>query len=702
MDALLAVRGCIAAALAGRRQPVDARLGGVILKSHQMDAVHRLRDALATCGGALLADAAGLGKTYVALALARDVGGAVVAAPAALRAQWRLAAECAGVAIDWCSLETLSRRPVPGSRALLIVDEAHHLRNPGTRRYRHTASLAVGRQVLLLTATPVHNRPADRDALLALFLGAGADAVENGLLARLIVRREADAALMPRRSAARWLAAPPALGISAALRALPPPLPASDGRLAAALVAMSLAHAWSSSIAALDAAVRRAIHRARALDDALSAGRWPTRSELRAWITTETSSQLAFAELVASPSREDPAVARAQLARHVTALDALRALTSRHVAADTVARAECLRKILRAHRGATILAFSRYAATVDALWRALRFEPGVAAITASGVRSAGGGLTRRDVLGALASNGAAHSVSPLRLVLSTDLLGEGLDLRAASVVVHLDQPWTPALLDQREGRAARLSSPHDAVAVYAMRPPRGAERLLALGDRHGAKRLAMARGTAAGRAREALLSLVTPWMSANPAPHKRAVVATARAATAGWVAAVRDAGGRPRVLVSAVGVDSAVEDDARLLELLGDIGGTARADPARMRIARSAVRRWLGANSSASLASARRGGGAARAAIARRLDEALLAVLLHQRSAMAARFDDVRARLTTLRGAGVERALAAAAQLATVDELVAAVERIEQHGVARESAPQRARLLALLLLTAGE
>lgn len=664
-----------------------------------MDAVHRLRDALQAYGGALLADVAGLGKTYVSLALARDVGGALVAAPAALRAQWRLAADRAGVSIDWCSLETLSRRPVSSGHGLLVIDEAHHLRNPGTQRYANVATLAAGKRVLLLTATPVHNRPAERDTLLALFLGVRAGALDAGVLARLVVRREADPLLLPVRRATRWLRAPSAPGIGGALRALPPPLPAADGRLAAALVAMTLAHAWSSSIAALDAAVRRAIHRAHALDDALSAGRWPTRRELRAWVTSDESSQLAFAELVATPSTGDPGVARAVVARHIAALDTLRAVTTTRIAADTNSRAGTLRQLLRTHRGATIVAFSRYAGTIDALWRALQFEPGVVAITASGVRSAGGGLRRRDVLAALASSDATSSVMPLRLVLSTDLLGEGLDLRAASVVVHLDQPWTPALLDQREGRAMRLSSPHTAIAVYALRPPRGAERLLALGNRLRTKRAAMELGTAAGQTREALLTLVQPWLPAHPMRPAGGAVATARAGTSGWVATVRDAAGRSRVIASSGGGPGVVEDDARLLELLRRVRGAAVTDPACVRAAHRAIRHWLDADTSARLANALDGATGARTAIARRLDSALRAEPLHRRALLRSRITAVRALLATTRGAGMERAMAAAAQLGTIDDLLVALERLGTSGEPCHTSSGRARLLALLLLT---
>ena len=43
-----------------------------------------------------------------------------------------------------------------------------------------------------------------------------------------------------------------------------------------------------------------------------------------------------------------------------------------------------------------------------------------------------------------------------RLFLSTDAGGVGLNLQHASVVVNLDQPWNPAVLEQRIGRVHRL------------------------------------------------------------------------------------------------------------------------------------------------------------------------------------------------------------------------------------------------------
>jgi superfamily II DNA or RNA helicase len=699
MDALVAVRRRIAEAIVGTTPDADARLGDVVLRPHQMDAVRRLRAALHAHGGALLADAPGLGKTYVALALARDDGGAAVIAPAALRAQWMRSASRAAVRVQWWSLEQLSRRPAASAAPLLIVDEAHHLRNPRTSRYAHAAALAVGKRVLLLSATPVHNRAEDRDALLALFLGPAAGSLSVGEMAQLIVRREMHAASLPRRQPVRWIASPCGPDMSGELRALPPPLPAADGREAVALMRLTLAHAWSSSVAACDATVRRALHQSAALDDALAEGRWPTRGELRAWVATAESSQLAFATIVAAPATGDCSRARAMLARHVRALEALR---SRLVLAredDTAARAALLRRVLAAHPGATVIAFSRYAATIDALWRAMRFDAGIVAITARGVRSAGGGLGRQELLSALASRADQDARIPLRLILSTDLLGEGLDLLAASVIVHLDQPWTPARLDQRVGRALRLGSPHEAITTYALRPPRGAARLLALATRLRDKRAAMNTSVAAGDARESLLSFVRPWLAAG---RGRARLAAVRAGIGGWVAVVRDARGHERVIVGSNG--AVAEDDAYLLDVLQQVGHGAAATPSalRAREARRRIREWLRADGASGLIHVRDGEGGSRAAIARRLDNALRAAPLHQRAVFQSRIAAAQARLAALRGAGSERALAAAAKCETVPELLEAVEAISAVPHEERPAGRTSRLLALLLLVADE
>ncbi|HXI32992.1 MAG TPA: hypothetical protein VNH63_02835, partial [Gemmatimonadales bacterium] len=80
------------------------------LAPHQATAAARLREIIARWGGALLADAAGLGKSYVALAVAAASRQPVtLVVPAVLVPQWRALAAQLGVDVAIITHESLSR-----------------------------------------------------------------------------------------------------------------------------------------------------------------------------------------------------------------------------------------------------------------------------------------------------------------------------------------------------------------------------------------------------------------------------------------------------------------------------------------------------------------------------------------------------------------------------------------------------------------
>lgn len=57
-----------------------------------------------------------------------------------------------------------------GDVDIVIVDEAHRFKNQDTQDYETLSNICRGRQVILLTATPFNNRPADIFSLLKLFI----------------------------------------------------------------------------------------------------------------------------------------------------------------------------------------------------------------------------------------------------------------------------------------------------------------------------------------------------------------------------------------------------------------------------------------------------------------------------------------------------------------------------------------------------
>ena len=177
--------------------PRDIIVGSILLKTHQSSAVKRIEAALTEFGGALLCDEVGMGKTYVAAAIAHAYSRVLVVAPAGLATMWRKALSRTSTSADLVSFEKLSRSVAasrslvsPSGYDLVIVDEAQHARNRGTHRYAQLQQLVRAAGVLLLSATPIHNRREEMLALLSLFLGDRAKTLTPDEIARCVIRRE--------------------------------------------------------------------------------------------------------------------------------------------------------------------------------------------------------------------------------------------------------------------------------------------------------------------------------------------------------------------------------------------------------------------------------------------------------------------------------------------------------------------------------
>lgn len=305
VPALADVLDAIARA-AGSDANAPMAIGSIVLRPRQTEAVRRVRAALTEFGGAIVADAPGLGKTFVALGVASIYGRCMVAAPASLATMWHDAASRACVPMDFVSLEQLSRKAAEHRAPLVIVDEAHRVANPTAQRYGRVAALAHRAHLLLLTATPVRNRASELGALLALFLGNESAHADEAMIARCVIRRdESPDHVVPEIVEARPIRRRGTPAIAEALRTLPPPLAAVDGTPAPALVASVLARCWASSTAALDAALVRRVQRGAALAAALATVdfRPACSSAHGSWATTPCSSRSLLSPHLSTPIR---------------------------------------------------------------------------------------------------------------------------------------------------------------------------------------------------------------------------------------------------------------------------------------------------------------------------------------------------------------------------------------------------------------
>ena len=102
-------------------------------------------------------------------------------------------------------------------------------------------------------------------------------------------------------------------------------------------------------------------------------------------------------------------------------------------------------------------------------WRALRHRAG------SAPRQSILDWFRPGVLAA--ADGRFADIVPRHLI-ATDVAAEGLDLQRAARVVHYDLPWTPARMDQREGRARRAGGVHREMEAVRFEPPPAVEARL--------------------------------------------------------------------------------------------------------------------------------------------------------------------------------------------------------------------------------
>lgn len=164
------------------------------LTRFQADGVKRMKRLLDEIGGVLVADEVGLGKTYLALEVIAAASEerrqrVLIAAPAALKSSvWEPILDRYDLSrrVKAYSYEEIRNRMNPDDprhdefadsaedAALIIVDEAHNLRNASAARSEALDKIILAgkhpKKVVLLTATPVNNSLIDLETLVKYFI----------------------------------------------------------------------------------------------------------------------------------------------------------------------------------------------------------------------------------------------------------------------------------------------------------------------------------------------------------------------------------------------------------------------------------------------------------------------------------------------------------------------------------------------------
>jgi superfamily II DNA or RNA helicase len=427
---------------------------------------HQRAPARAIVGGTatrvVIADQVGLGKTLSAALVLAELAArglcerALVLVPAGLRDQWRGELEThAGLRADVVDAAALAerRRDRPAGESpwtaagmaivsmdlarqasvltglvawpwdVLVVDEAHQAASDSARAAAASRIALCSRVVLLLTATP---HSGDPQAFRRLVTLGG-----PGTPAAWFRRERPDVeAQIPERRTRRWR-------VRSTL---------AEARLLEALGAYCRRVDRGGGA---DARLAMIVLRKRALSSAEALGR--SVEHRRRALAGVTGEQLAL-PLDALPGEHDVADAEQPMALmapgledrggEVAMLDAL-AILARQASQDSSKWRAILRLIHRTSE--PVICFTEFRDTLRALVARLGDAVSLAVLH--------GGLDRAERREAV----ARFTQGEVRVLVATDAAAEGLNLQArCRVLVNVELPWSPRVLEQRAGRIDRI------------------------------------------------------------------------------------------------------------------------------------------------------------------------------------------------------------------------------------------------------
>ena len=166
---------------------LDTLLEKIDLKkfSYQSDAVNQAIQMIKEHNGCIIADVVGLGKSVIASMIARQMNkrGIIICPPGLMGdpekkdSGWWEYLEKFGLH-NWQVysrgiIDRIADNIEGRDFEVVIVDEAHYFRNQDTSDYEALSMICRGKKVILLSATPFNNSPADIFSLLKLFIVPG-------------------------------------------------------------------------------------------------------------------------------------------------------------------------------------------------------------------------------------------------------------------------------------------------------------------------------------------------------------------------------------------------------------------------------------------------------------------------------------------------------------------------------------------------
>ncbi|GIW45682.1 MAG: helicase [Candidatus Binatia bacterium] len=522
---------CILAATLARETGVlwGARFGRVALEAYQL--APALRILAKPQPRLLVADDVGLGKTIEAglamleLMARGRVRRVLIVTPPGLMEQWRVELEDkfglrfqiignaadlataqeslpAGVSswdalpfvitsIDYVKKETVRNRALRKRWDLVIVDEAHALAESGTpqnpyRTQRTRLGLALrdaSRSLLLLTATPHNGYPHSFRSLLELVEPSMATLagspqhvrrrVETAMVRRMKrqIRRRADGAEVP-------------VFPERTVEGVPVPLSGKElelmkqvsaycsrtarqaqGTEEADLVGFAMEIVKKRALSSRRALERTIEHRLEALTREEAREEAPPLSELRDYQAdlplTEAQSERTARRILRAAIPKDERRRRSEVQNLKRIRTLLRKLAHRDPKIEALV-AE-LKRVFTEDPNEKVIVFTEYRDTLEAICERLDAEP----VLKDRYVRLHGGLTRQQRL----RRQERFATPDTRVLLATDAASEGLNLQYhCRRIVHVELPWNPNRLEQRNGRVDRYGQTRPPFIRYLYYP----------------------------------------------------------------------------------------------------------------------------------------------------------------------------------------------------------------------------------------
>lgn len=455
--------------------------GKMELYPHQEQILSKLWHIMQIRHCAMLTCDTGTGKTYIACALAQRLQNVhdlpcVIVSPAHLKEMWLETAARFSFKFQWFSYQSVSLGRLPSKavddEALWIFDEAHFLKNPHTKRFRNIQAWTPRAWRCFVTATPLSMAYRDVEAIAHLcglpWYG------EDPRVAHAFV-----GALSPNDAhSLKKIHAMPRFYHKIEYT----PGPDAPLRRLLTLFGSMRFHAIDENGNLLDANILANILFHRLLSHRHAC--YETLARLRRYYRTARTSQNGMLLMTRQDYRKFMGIDGRQLLLpfeenfFAVSMPGNSKITETlpHLEEACAIMEDMLKTpddklwqiqnwILKMPQNRRIVLFSQYADTVLYFARGLRNCGPVASLTSSRARVGALIVSRDAIERAFLPDTPEQPRHPVRVLICSDAFACGHNFHGADILIHLDMPWNPTVIKQREGRVVRIGQKSNRIDV---------------------------------------------------------------------------------------------------------------------------------------------------------------------------------------------------------------------------------------------